>query len=248
MIHLNAEMQSKLDIYPKNNQKYTRCLIRKTEIALNGRPEELVRQMFIHYLIKESGLLANKINIKIESNNHDIEIYRRERNHNFKPHQAPLIIVEVKRENTNLPNHYPQIKRYLKNARCNLGILYNYHQIILFTKIVNELDNFEDKHLRNFQDVENLILTEGNDIDSNLVEFEKAENGNFESFTYLVKKYGKYTTNTIVFKLKNQQLKTKGAFFNVQGNKVYYDPCGQFADKQQFFERQHFEKLVSITY
>lgn len=245
MVYLNAEMRSKLNIYPKNNQKYTRCLIRKTEIALDGRPEELVRQLFIHYLINECGLLANKIYIKVETNNHDIEIHKKEDNYNFKPHQAPLIIVEVKREDVNLVNHYEQIKRYLTGAYCNIGVLYNSHKIILFARKSN---NFEISFLKNFRELEQMILKESNIISCNSLEFEKAQNGDFESFAFLISKYGKYTTNTIVFKLTNQPSELKGYFFKVQGNKVYYDPWGQFANKQQCFDRQDFEKLVSITY
>lgn len=245
MVYLNAEMRNKLNIYHKNNQKYTKCLIRKTEIAIAGRPEELVRQLFIHYLISESESLANKIYIKVESNNHDLEIYKREENHNFKPHQAPLIIVEVKRVDVNLTNHHEQIQRYLTRACCNTGILYNYHKILLFNKKEN---SFQISHLKSFWEVQQIILKESSIINCNLLEFEKAQNGDFESFAFLVGKYGKYTTNTIVFKLRNQPLEIKGYFFNVKGDKVYYDPCGQFANKQQFFERQNFEKLVSIAY
>jgi hypothetical protein len=245
MIYLTKEMQKKLNIYPKNNQKYTKCLIRRTEIALDGRPEELVRQLFIYYLINESTWLADNIYIKVEANNHDIEIYNKEKNCNFKPHQAPLIIVEIKRENASLQNHYPQIKRYLKNAHCNIGILYNCHNIILFNEVA---DDFKDEHLKNFKEVEELVLKKSSIVDCNLLEFEKAQNGNVASFMYLVNKYGKYATNTIVFKLRNQPLELKGYFFKVQGDKVSYDPCGQFANKQQCFDSQDFEKLVSIKH
>lgn len=245
MVYLNAEMQRRLNIYLVNNQQYLRCLIRNLEIAIAGRPEELVRQLFIHYLIQESTLLQGKINIKVEANNHDIEIHKRELNPNFKPYQPPLIIVEVKREDVNLQNHYAQIKRYLTRACCNIGILYNSHEIILFNKKDND---FEINYLENFREVEQVILKETAIPDYNLLGFEKAQKGDFESFTYLFGKYGKYTTNTIVFKLRNQPLELKGYFFRMQENKVYYDPCGQFANRQQFFDRQDFEKLVSITY
>jgi hypothetical protein len=245
MVYLNAEMQRNLDIYSVNNQEYLRCLIRRLEIAIAGRPEELVRQLFIHYLINESTLLQNRINIKVEANNHDIEIYKKELNYSFKPYQPPLIIVEVKREDVSLQNHHAQIKRYLTNARCNIGILYNYHKIILFNKKDND---FEINELKNFKEVEQLILKESVITDCNLLEFNKAQKGDFESFAFLISKYGKYTTNTIVFKLRNQPLELKGYFFKVQGNKVYYDPCGQFANMQQCFDCQDFEKLVSITY
>jgi hypothetical protein len=245
MIYLTEEMQKKLNIYTKNNQKYTKCLVRTTEIALNGRPEELVRQMFIHCLIQDSRSLSDKIYIKVEANNHDIEIYIKEKNHNFKPHKAPLIIVEVKREDASLQNHHNQIKRYLKNARYDIGILYNCHEVILFNKIS---EDFKGEHLRNFKEVEELILKESIIVDYNLLEFEKAQNGNVASFRYLVDKYGKYATNTIVFKLKNEPSELKGYFFKVKGNKIQYDPCGPFANKQQCFDSQDFEKLLSIKH
>jgi hypothetical protein len=83
MTSFNKEVQKKLDIYTKkNNQAYIKCLIRGIEIPINGRPEELVRQIFIHFLIKESGLFPNRINIKVEANNHDIEIHKKAKNVN----------------------------------------------------------------------------------------------------------------------------------------------------------------------
>lgn len=94
------------------------------------------------------------ISIKVESNNHDIEIYRKQINDSFKPHQNPLLIVEVKREDANLLNHYDQIQRYLTKTGCDLGILYNYHETIAFT---GEDSNFKINHLKNIRDVEELI-------------------------------------------------------------------------------------------
>lgn len=238
-------MRQKLDVRSVNNQRYTRCLVRNLEIAIDSRPEELVRQLFIHYLTKESTLLKGKIEIKVESNNHDIEIYKLEENHHFKPYQSPILIVEVKREDVNLQNHYAQIQRYLTKSNCNIGILYNYHKTILFLKRDND---FTNNQLASFREVEKTILNASKIVNPNLLEFEKAQKGDFESFTYLVSKYGKYTTNTIVFKLKKQQIELKGYFFNVQGNRVHYDLCGQYSRNQQFFERQDFEKLVAIKY
>ncbi|MHC5770312.1 MAG: type I restriction enzyme HsdR N-terminal domain-containing protein [Nostoc sp.] len=246
MVYLNAEMQKKLNIYVKKyNQQYTKCLIRAIEIPINGRPEELVRQMFIHFLIKESELLANKIHIKVEANNHDIEIYKKQKNDNFKPHQTPLIIVEVKREDALLQNHYNQIQRYLTKADCNIGILYNYQEIITF---IRKNNHFEINYLKSLKDIQELILQNNNSNDDGLLLFEKAQNGNFDSFAALISKYGKYTTNKVVFKVKHQQSEIEGYLFNIQENKVYYKICGQYSKKQQSFDYQDFEKLISITY
>lgn len=246
MYCINKEIHQKLDIYTKKyNQQYIKCLIRKIEIPINGRPEELVRQIFLKFLIKESGFFPYKINIKVEANNHDIEIYRKQTNDNFKPHQTPLIIVEVKQEHVNLQNYYDQIQRYLTKAGCDMGILYNYHDILSFTRQNN---NFKITYLKNLIDIQELILPKINSVDNGLVEFEKAQRGNFESFTYLINKYGKYTTNKVVFKIKQNLCEIEGYLFNLQGNKVYYDLCGKYSKKQQSFDYQDFEKLISITY
>ncbi len=160
MTYLNEEMQEKLVIYSKKyNQKYTKCLVRGIEIPIDGRPEELVRQMFIHFLVKESTLLSDKITIKVEANNHDIEIYKKQKNENFKPHQYPIIIVEVKREDVNLQNHYKQIERYLSNSCCNIGILYNYQEIII---VIRKYNQFEIYSLKSLVEIEELILQAAN--------------------------------------------------------------------------------------
>ncbi|MFN6562919.1 MAG: type I restriction enzyme HsdR N-terminal domain-containing protein [Nostoc sp. ChiSLP01] len=246
MTYLNKEIQQKLDIYIKKyDQQYTKCLIRGIEIPINGRPEELVRQRFIYFIIKESRLLSDKITIKVEANNHDIEIYKKQKNENFKPHQNPLMIVEVKREDVNLQNHYNQIERYLINSDCNIGILYNYHEIISFIKKHNQ---FQRCYFNNLTDIEELLLQSTSSIDSDLLKFENAQNGNIESFIYLLKKYGEYTNHTIVFKIKNQLSAINGYLFAIQDNKIYYKMCGQYSKKQQFFDYQEFEKLISIIY
>ncbi|MDF5739569.1 MULTISPECIES: type I restriction enzyme HsdR N-terminal domain-containing protein [unclassified Nostoc] len=245
MTDLQQEINTRLIKYKKDYQEYTKCLIREIQIPINGRPEELVRQIFIHFLIKESGLFPDIINIKVEENHHDVEIYKKQKNSNFKPYQSPLIIVEVKREDVNLKNHYNQIQRYLKKSFCDIGILYNYHQIIVFT---TKNDNFEINHLKTLRDIQALILQSKNNDDDDLLKFEKAQNGNFNNFAYLISKYGKYTTNKVVFKVKQQQSEIEGYFFNIQENKVYYDVCGKYSKKQQSFDYQDFEKLISIAY
>ncbi|MDJ0796167.1 MAG: type I restriction enzyme HsdR N-terminal domain-containing protein [Calothrix sp. MO_167.B12] len=245
MCSLKSEIYQKLDIYQKSGQQYTKCLKRGIEIPINQRPEELVRQIFLHFLMNKSGLFHDNINIEVEANHHDIEIYQKQLNHNFKPHQTPLIIVEVKREDVDLHNHYEQIKRYLKQSRCNIGILYNYHKIIVLTRQGNI---WKTNYLKSLREVENFVVPQINIIDNGLSEFEKAQNGNFENFVTLVKKYGKYTTHRIVFKVKHQVSEIEGYLFNIQENKVYYKICGQYGQKYKSFDRQDFDKLISITY
>jgi hypothetical protein len=244
MNDLQQEISTKLSIYSKGYQEYIKCLIRGIEIPINGRPEEMVRQIFLYFLIKESRLFPDTISIVVEVNNHDIEIYERQVNENFKPHQSPLIIVEVKREDVNLYNYFNQLKRYLKKSSSDFGILYNYHEILCFTKINHEL---RINHINTLKDVEDIILNNCSNVNDDLSIFEKAQNGNFDSFKYLLNKYGEYK-NKILFKLKQYKPEIKGHLFRVQGDTVYYDVCGQYSDKQESFNFQDFEKLISITY
>jgi hypothetical protein len=52
MTDLQQEITTRLIKYKKDYQEYTKCLIRGIQIPINARPEELVRQIFIHFFIK----------------------------------------------------------------------------------------------------------------------------------------------------------------------------------------------------
>jgi hypothetical protein len=246
MTNLRREIGTKLNIYTKKyHEEYIKCLIRGIEIPIKVRPEELVRQLFLDFMINESGLFPDLINIKVEVNNHDVEIYKKPEYDNFQPYQSPLMIIEVKREDANLDNHYNQIERYLKKAGCNMGILYNYHKIVAFIK---KNDFLEINNLNHLRDINSLILNNNNNIYNDSLTFEKAQNGDFQSFVYLINKYGEYTTNRIIFKLKNEVSSIAGYFFKVKNNTVFYKVCGKYDKKQPSFDYQDFEKLISITY
>ncbi|MEH1917398.1 type I restriction enzyme HsdR N-terminal domain-containing protein [Nostoc sp.] len=245
MTSLSEEISRKLNIYKIDYAEYTKCLIRRKEIVLDGRPEEKIRQLFLYFLVNQSGLFPNKIDIRVESDNHDIELYKTAENGYFKPYSPPLMIVEVKREEENLRNHEKQIERYLKQSCSEIGILYNYHQIIAYIK---KDGIFMSNALNNLEDITPLILQSSNKLDKNLLEFEKAVNGSFDSFVYLVNKYGKYKLNRIVFRLKGEQLPIVGSFFKFKENKLYYNIYVQDVQKQQSCDFQNFEKLVSIIY
>ncbi|PHM05879.1 hypothetical protein [Nostoc sp. 'Peltigera malacea cyanobiont' DB3992] len=80
--------------------------------------------------------------------------------------------------------------------------MYNYHEIIAFTRKDN---NFEVNHLKSLTDIKALILQSNNHKYDDLLEFEKAQNGKFESFIYMISKYGKYTTNKREFGIRKGQ-------------------------------------------
>ncbi len=246
MTHKCEQIFQKLNIYQRNSSKYTKCLIRGNEIPIIMCGEEIVRQGLLYFLIKQSGLFPNLINIKVEDHNRDVAVYETIKNPDFQPLQPPIMIVEVKRKSENLLNHESQILRYLNESRSNMGVLFNCHQIITYIK---ENTDFTRNDLRYLTDIPPLILQGCNKLENDILQFEKAQNGSFDSFTHLVSNYGKYTNHTITFKLKSKQVPIVGCCFIFQDNKVYYDIYGIYSRKQQqFFDIQDFERLVSIIY
>ncbi len=246
MSRLCEELFRKIKIYEKNYSEYTKCLIREKEILVLGKPEEKVRQVLLYFLVHESGLFPNTIDIKVEYNYLDVALYKSIKNPDFKPLQPPLMIVEVKREEENLLNHETQILRYLKEFRSEMGLLFNCNQIIVYIK---EDSGFTRNYLGCITDIRSLILQSCNRVKSDISEFEKAKKGSGDSFIYLVSKYGKRATHKILFKLKSMPVPIVGCFFNLADNKIYYDIYGKYSRKQKlFFEYQDFESLVSISY
>jgi hypothetical protein len=93
-----------------------------------------------------------------------------------------------------------------------------------------------------------IVLENEKKIDHDILEFEKSQNGNFDSFAYLVNKHGKYRINRVVFKVKKQETEIGGCFFRIQENRVYYDIYDKNCKEQENFGIQDFERLISIIY
>ena len=236
----------RLEIYEKTYSQYTKCLIREKEIILTGRPEEKVRQALLYFLVQQSGLFPNIVNVQVEYNDLDIAIYKAIENHDFQPFQPPLMIIEVKREEENLLNHENQIRRYLKESCSKMGLLFNCNQIIAYQK---EDSGFTRKYLDCITDIPPLIWQSCNQQKSDISKFEKAKKGSWDSFIYLIDKYGKRSTNKILFKLESMPEPLVGCFFSYSENNVYYDVYGIYSRKQKlFFKERDFERLVSIIY
>ena len=93
-----AELLGKLHFYKRDYASYTRCLSRGIELLVSGRPEEVVRQALLYYLIHGSGLYPGRVDISVEQDNLDIALYRRPEEESFFPCWPPVVIIEVKRE------------------------------------------------------------------------------------------------------------------------------------------------------
>ncbi|MEH2045103.1 MAG: hypothetical protein V7L12_17810, partial [Nostoc sp.] len=135
---------------------------------------------------------------------------------------------------------------WLSDRFSNKGLLSVYVLTALAVTIYTKKDTvFTSNYLNSLKDIPPLFLQSSNKLEKDILEFEKAVNGSFNSFIYLIKKYGEYKLNTITFRLKHEQLPISATFFESQDHQVNYLKNGK---KRQSLNSQDFEKLVSIIY
>lgn len=241
------EILKNLNIYEKNYTQYTRCLYREIEILISNKPEEKIRQIFLYFLIKRSGLYPAQIDLKVEYNNLDIAIYKNFESDNFRLLQSPIGIIEVKREEECLLNHENQLLKYLDEQRSSMGILFNARDIILLKKTNN--DRFQKKYLKSMEDVPVILSETLNKSNVDYLEFKRASEGNIKSFVYLIKKYGKYTLHKFTFMLKTSSKLITGCCFSINQDFISYDLYAKYSRKQRFsFRSYDFDKLISVIY
>jgi hypothetical protein len=253
MPFLNCDsIAGNLKFYERDYTIYTKCLVRKREIKISGHPEEKVRQCFLYFLINELLDLLNtqKIKICVEENNFDISISQIFENDDFQPNVSPLIIIEIKKQNVDINSYKQQLIGYMKQYKCNVGLISNAEDAVLLEK--NNIGNISECIL-----VENKILIAKIKIiqaqlianDCNIQHFQNARNGDIQSFIFLIKKYGRYTTHKIKFKIFEEEI--AGYCFKVdeKRNKISYNRCGGgYTKKQNIFEYNEYNKLLSIKY
>jgi hypothetical protein len=244
-----SETRDKLHLYEQDYLQYTRCLCRGIELQLSARPEEIVRQVLLYFLIQESDLVPNLIELKVEHNNLDVAIFTRVMDSDFQPFRPPLVIVEVKREEEDLSNHEDQLLGYMKENRGRTGVLFNGNAILIYEKCDEERPR--PIHLGSLWELRDRLqqladpLTNQNEQDSQV--FQMAKGGDAASFVRLVEKYGKYSTHVIVFTLKGSPDPIPGCFFQVKEQVVYYDVYAKFRRKRSSFSLPEFDKLLSLT-
>ena len=101
--------QPKLKIKKEGTKRYIYCTIRKKYLVL--QPEELVRQMCIHYLIEDRNYSKNSIHVErgLTVN----QLYRRLDIIIYDEKGAPFLLVECKRPKVKLTQAaFDQIARY----------------------------------------------------------------------------------------------------------------------------------------
>lgn len=243
-----AELLGKLCIYERDYLRYTKCLCRGTEVLVSNRPEELVRQVLLLFLLHESGLTPSLIDVKVEYSNLDVAIYKHARHECFQPMLPPMVIVEVKREDATLLDHESQLLRYLRENQTGIGVLFNANENIVYEKGRESTPiHCPSRPLDKLREViiGRLAHQEGDDASI----FEQAQVGNVDSFIYLARKYGKHTLHKFTFTLKSSPTVIVGCCFRVEEQNVYYDNYGKYVPKKKFvFRREDFDKLIALIY
>jgi Type I restriction enzyme R protein N terminus (HSDR_N) len=244
------EIFGNLNIYERNYTLYTKCLCRGIEIIISNKPEEKVRQIFLYFLINQSGLFPDLVNLKAEYNNLDIAIYKNSELEDFRPFQPPAAIIEVKREEEKLLDHAKQLYGYLDEHRSLIGILFNGSDLILFRKS-DEESIFLRSHLDSIKDFPAILRESLSKVNIDCLEFQKAKNGNVDSFVHLIKKYGKYTQHKFSFLLTNSCEVIHGSCFSYDQDYVYYDLYGKYSPSRRnrfSFKYHSFDRLISLVY
>jgi hypothetical protein len=228
MIQSCAEILGKLCIYERDYLRYTKCLSRGIEVQLSARPEELVRQVLLYFLLKESGLYPTTIDVRTEHNNLDVALYK------------PYV------EEANLPDHEYQLLGYLKERRTTHGVLFNANGIVHCEKIPD--GGLCKRSFHSLTELSDLLRRLASQADPDVSAFQRAGEGDVDSFIYLVEKYGKHAVHRITFTLKNRPDAITGCFFSVDGQHIQYDLYGKYAKKKFAFDRGEFERLHSVIY
>jgi hypothetical protein len=242
------EILEKLNIYERNYTLYTKCLCREIEIFISNEPEEKIRQIFLYFLINQSGLFPELISLRVEYSNLDVAIYRNFEFEDFRPFQPPTAIIELKREEEKLLDYVDQLTRYLNEQRSCMGVLFNGSNLIVFERS-DEESNFSRSYLDSIKDFPIILRGALNKPNNDFLKFQEARNGDINSFVYLIKKYGKYTQHKISFLLKNSCEVVLGCCFSCDKDYIYYDLYGKYSRKKRFsFNYHSFDRLISIIY
>jgi hypothetical protein len=207
----------KLDSYKKSEKVLIICYIRKIELVLT--PEEEVRQWLLKFLYEYSDIDTNFFVTRVEYQHLDIAFYKKSPIDDFQPSLAPFIIIETKRDHTNLLQFENQIKRYLNINNCKIGFLFHSQAIYL----LSEFNNFRSVKTDINELLNHLELTNVNFSDDCLL-FENASNGDFECFKQLAQKYG--NNSEVAFIVKGESAPIIGFLFQFSNDYILFDYCG----------------------
>lgn len=227
--------QIDINTFIKNNKNYVICFVRQKEIIL--RPEEEVRQALLIYFNCYTSIFDNFYDVKVEHKNLDIVVYHRFSNQNFNPAIAPIIIIELKKDRTNLEQHQLQILQYLKTELCENGLIFNCKSIFHFSK----KNDFKKEKIK-IEEIEGLIDKSDNSIKNDEIAFKNATNGDVECFILLAKNYSR--TNNIEFRCIDYTAPIKAFWFDFFEDYIIFSICG--FDMKIKIKKENFIKLIAI--
>ena len=227
------------------------CVIRR--IPLVVRPEELVRQSLLNFLIGHCDQLpAEKICIKVEYESMDIAVYIKPTDKAFSPDLPPILIIETKSKCVKPLDsdvNERQLKNYLRLKGCKVGLLFNCESGFIY-ELSNEV--FSKTMLIDLQEIILMIGREHNRqeqiISGQYIDFQLARQGDTDSFKRLIECYGKNTNSTIKFVYEQNKIPVPvSAFlFKVEGDIIYFRTRGIYTRKSQTLSVKDFRQLLSI--
>lgn len=237
----------KVSLYSRGNLEYTRCLCRGIELLVTGQPEELVRQSLLVHLVQSSGLYPEHIDLRIEFNNVDIAVIKPYSHERFRPLQKPIAVIEVKRVEVDLQNHQNQLFNYLDENQTITGFLYNGRELLVYE--LNSNGGWSQNRLTTLAQLDSVLHCAASRPDLDASVFHLAAKGCQDSFLTMINAFGRYTLHKIAFVLKGVPEPITGCCFRLQGDRIYYDLCGNYTRKQKpSFCLTEFNYLHSLVY
>ncbi len=238
MIKKFHEIDISLDDYVKNGLPFIKCYIRKIEVLLT--PEEEVRQAFLKAVYENLDFDMEKFTTLVEFQNLDIAFYYNYNNENFQPKKHPFLIVETKRDYTNLHNHKNQIINYLKLNFCKKGLLLTSNTIYLLTCTTD----YQPQRVR-IKSVKLIFNEIEPNIKTDIEHFNNAEKGVFDDFMYLSRKFN---TSKIRFLCTDYSAPITAFLFIFDHEHILFDICGATSKKKKHkIKISSFLRLVSIN-
>ena len=145
-----------------------------------------------------------------------------------------------------MQDHEGQLFEYMKEHRTRTGVLFNGNEIVAYEKGQGTVAKYS---LESLNELRNLIQRLAGQDEVDFIAFQRARDGDVDSFIYLAGKYGKYTLHQLTFTQKNSPTPVTGCCFRLHEQQVYYDVYGKYAPKKSFcFSRTDFGRLLSVIY
>lgn len=240
-----------LDI--KNEEKSLKVLCYERNVYTRATPEEIVRQSLLWFLINGSQYCndwKDKLIIAVERFNIDISLSLNPDIDGFETNSI-FLIIEIKNKKINLDDQdiEIQIRKYISRKNCTDCILFNaismtYLQFEMTTQSFKKI-YFND--LSEFDNLINKLIESHEDLLNRQIElFNKARNGDFESFKKLIGMYGTRCTIEFEFEKDFTPYRHHAFLFKIEGDSIQYNIRGIPTKKKQIIDKKKFRKIISI--